>query len=160
MLVSNFVGGTPMVVVRRSAFIEIGGFDETLSALEDYELWLRLAIQNKKFILIKEPLTHYNYITRNTSVSKNIEANRLSLVEIRRKHERHYESLDKEERVEHYLWQKRMFVHKYLLNGQILNAILMQAKVLLFKFSLKDMLGLFVMFLGPKVVFKIKSRLS
>ena len=41
LLVSNFIP-TPAVTVRRSAIIDAGGFDESLS-FDDYDMWLRLS---------------------------------------------------------------------------------------------------------------------
>lgn len=35
---------TPTVLVRRDLFMELGGFDESLSHCEDYDLWIRLAL--------------------------------------------------------------------------------------------------------------------
>ncbi|MEX2108305.1 MAG: glycosyltransferase family A protein [Solirubrobacterales bacterium] len=40
LLERNFVFG--LTTIRRSAFDAVGGFDESLKAAEDYELWLRL----------------------------------------------------------------------------------------------------------------------
>jgi len=40
----NFIT-TPTVVVRREVLERTGGFDERLSAQEDYELWLRIAVK-------------------------------------------------------------------------------------------------------------------
>jgi glycosyltransferase involved in cell wall biosynthesis len=38
---------TPSVVVRRDLLEELGGYDETLRACEDYDLWLRLASRSE-----------------------------------------------------------------------------------------------------------------
>lgn len=38
----NLIGPTSSVAVRRSALISAGLFDEQLSAMQDYELWLRI----------------------------------------------------------------------------------------------------------------------
>ena len=35
---------TPTVLVRRDLFLELGGFDESLSYCEDYDLWIRLSL--------------------------------------------------------------------------------------------------------------------
>ncbi len=43
LLAYNFVA-TPAVLLRRSAFVRIGGFDETLPIAEDQDLWIRLAL--------------------------------------------------------------------------------------------------------------------
>lgn len=41
-------------LIKKTALDEIGYFDETLAYNEDWELWLRFAFANKKFILDKE----------------------------------------------------------------------------------------------------------
>jgi glycosyltransferase involved in cell wall biosynthesis len=43
------------VMIRRSLFEEVGGFDETLPACEDYDLWLRISCRYPVF-LIDTPL--------------------------------------------------------------------------------------------------------
>lgn len=43
------------VMMRRSLFESIGGFDETLPACEDYDLWLRISC-NLPIYLIEQPL--------------------------------------------------------------------------------------------------------
>lgn len=40
---SNVIGGPSSVIVRRSHFAAVGGFDESLALLADWDLWLRLA---------------------------------------------------------------------------------------------------------------------
>lgn len=39
----NIIGPTSSVAVRKSNFFEAGMFDEDLSAMQDYELWIRMA---------------------------------------------------------------------------------------------------------------------
>ncbi len=43
LLTDNVVGETTVGMVRRSAVLETGGFDETLPAAQEMDLWLRLA---------------------------------------------------------------------------------------------------------------------
>lgn len=43
------------VMLRRDVFERAGGFDESLPACEDYDLWLRLA-RREEFGLVREPL--------------------------------------------------------------------------------------------------------
>lgn len=44
------------VVMEKTLFEKYGGFDEELAVCEDYDLWLRMSV-NEKFGLIEEPLT-------------------------------------------------------------------------------------------------------
>ncbi|MBX3144440.1 MAG: glycosyltransferase [Trueperaceae bacterium] len=45
LLTRNGVGTTSAVVCRRSALLEVGGFDETLASRQDIDLYLRLALR-------------------------------------------------------------------------------------------------------------------
>lgn len=44
ILFRNFVGPTSAVAMRAQLFHDLGGFDQQLSALQDYDLWLRLSM--------------------------------------------------------------------------------------------------------------------
>jgi glycosyltransferase involved in cell wall biosynthesis len=44
ILFRNFVGPTSAVAMRRHVFEQVGGFDPELHALQDYDLWIRLAM--------------------------------------------------------------------------------------------------------------------
>ena len=58
----NVIGSTSFPLIRKSAFDEVGGFDENVPALQDMELWLRIA-QKHKVGYVHEPLgTYYFYI--------------------------------------------------------------------------------------------------
>ncbi len=53
-------------IVKRSALLEVGGFDETLRAAEDKDLWLRLARASHHFVAVPETLAvvHRDYRKR------------------------------------------------------------------------------------------------
>jgi glycosyltransferase involved in cell wall biosynthesis len=46
---------TPSVLAKRHLIEKVGGFDETISSAEDYDLWLRLALESE-LALVNEPL--------------------------------------------------------------------------------------------------------
>ena len=58
------------VLVRREAFLALGGFDETreLISVEDYNFWVRLAASQWQMVLCPEPLAYY---TRGVGISSN-----------------------------------------------------------------------------------------
>jgi glycosyltransferase involved in cell wall biosynthesis len=58
LLTHNFIDCGSNILVRRQALLEVGGFDETLPVLEDWELHLRLAAQ-APFVCVPEALVHY-----------------------------------------------------------------------------------------------------
>ncbi|EOV6246656.1 TPA: glycosyltransferase [Vibrio parahaemolyticus] len=43
LAVGNIVGSTSRVGVRKSFFHQVGGFDESLACMQDYDLWIRMA---------------------------------------------------------------------------------------------------------------------
>jgi glycosyltransferase involved in cell wall biosynthesis len=56
LLAGNFIA-TPCVVARRDAIVRVGGFDEGLPQLEDWDLWLRLS-RVGTFVYDPEPAVH------------------------------------------------------------------------------------------------------
>ncbi|MEZ8253000.1 glycosyltransferase family 2 protein [Vibrio splendidus] len=42
LIACNFIGTTSSVAIRKSDFIQSGGFDETLKCFQDYDLWMRI----------------------------------------------------------------------------------------------------------------------
>jgi glycosyltransferase involved in cell wall biosynthesis len=59
--------GFSSVLMRRDLLEKIGGFDETLSDVEDWDLWLRLAAHGFQAQGLTEPLLQYRVHTTNAS---------------------------------------------------------------------------------------------
>jgi glycosyltransferase involved in cell wall biosynthesis len=57
LLRSNFVFCS--AAVRREVLDEVGTFDETMAAAEDYDLWMRLALRGLRMVRVREPLVVY-----------------------------------------------------------------------------------------------------
>lgn len=56
----NLIGSTSFPLIRRSVFDAVGGFDETVPALQDLELWLRIA-KNHPVRYVPEVLGTYHF---------------------------------------------------------------------------------------------------
>jgi glycosyltransferase involved in cell wall biosynthesis len=52
----NCISGGSGVMVRKDVFLELDGFDETLTACEDWDMWVRIG-RKYKFSLVQEPVT-------------------------------------------------------------------------------------------------------
>jgi glycosyltransferase involved in cell wall biosynthesis len=77
---------TSAVVCRRSLLLEAGGFDESLTSAQDYELWLRLA-PNVVPMFIPEVLG--TYVMRSGNISTSSYWRRLlNLLRVRHRHRR------------------------------------------------------------------------
>jgi GT2 family glycosyltransferase len=66
----NFVGTTSSVLISREALQSVGGFDESITQLQDYELLLRLR-RLGKFSGIDSPLVNYYMDKSDKHVSNN-----------------------------------------------------------------------------------------
>ncbi len=65
ILISNFIGTTSTVMVKRDIAIKCGLFDENLCAQQDYDLWIRIC-QKCNVASVPEPLiNYYNYFKTN-----------------------------------------------------------------------------------------------
>lgn len=58
LLCRNFIGSTSFPLIRKSALVEIGGFDTQLQASQDHDVWIRLS-EKYKVDYIQEPLVKY-----------------------------------------------------------------------------------------------------
>ena len=64
-----FPGGTSAQLARREALITLGGFDERLPDLEDWDLWIRLT-EHGPVAAVDEPLTAYRLHSSNKSMDE------------------------------------------------------------------------------------------
>lgn len=68
LILDNFITHSS-VLLRRSALLAVGGYDETLRTTCDWDLWLRMSVAGSRFVGLSDPLTGYRW--RATSNSKN-----------------------------------------------------------------------------------------
>lgn len=73
LLTANLIGTTSVVCVNRDLALAVGGFDETLPALQDWEMWIRLAKGGASFFCLDTPLTRYHFATGERAMSKSID---------------------------------------------------------------------------------------
>ncbi|OCQ96603.1 glycosyl transferase family A [Nostoc sp. MBR 210] len=69
LLVSNFLENGSNPLIYREALIELGGFDESLSAAQDWDMWLRLAA---KYSFVCVPKVQILYRVSANSLSSNL----------------------------------------------------------------------------------------
>lgn len=63
LALSNVIGSTSVGVARRSALIQIGGFDESLPNCEDWDLWFRLS-KLGPVLVVQEVLMDYTFVAQ------------------------------------------------------------------------------------------------
>ena len=79
LLYGNIIGSCSFPLIKKEKIIEVGGFNENMPAMQDYELYLRIVKENI-VEYIHEPLVIY-YSYSGERISRNFEA-RLTALEI------------------------------------------------------------------------------
>ncbi|MGE7205680.1 glycosyltransferase family 2 protein, partial [Sphingomonas sp. NPDC019816] len=69
LLYENTLGGCSAVMIRRSTFDAIGGFDISLPSCQDWDMWLKLQ-RAGRIALCRQPLTQY-YFDGDDRISRN-----------------------------------------------------------------------------------------
>lgn len=68
----NFVGTTSSIMVEKEKFLEVGGFDTAMPAMQDYDLYIRLILNGINVRGLDEPLLRYHIIEGQDAISKKI----------------------------------------------------------------------------------------
>ncbi|WP_082127367.1 glycosyltransferase [Calothrix sp. 336/3] len=106
LLVSNFLENGSNPLIRKSAIIELGGFDEKLNAAQDWDMWLRLS---NKFEFVAVPKVQILYRKSRNSLSSNLHRQEKSSLQVL---EKAYRLSDRD--VQHLRSQSLTNLYKYL----------------------------------------------
>lgn len=153
LLAGNYIGGAPVITIKKDLFESVCGFSEHLRSIEDYHFLLKLAVHNKVNVcFIDEPLTTCFYYTGRTSVSKHIQNLKFSLCYIK----------------EHYVSEKTsrafktnafgMMAHAHLMNLNRLSSyyyLMAFLKSCSFRFFVASLLSL----ISPKLLIFLRTKL-
>ncbi|AFF23789.1 MULTISPECIES: glycosyltransferase family 2 protein [Pasteurella] len=84
LLRANKIGGMPMIAVKKSLFLKVGGLSSYLRALEDYEFLLKL-VSDEDFqpLYVEQALTRCTFHTKRASVSTNTSHTEQAIEEIK-----------------------------------------------------------------------------
>jgi len=158
ILISNCVGGT-QVMVKKAILDEVGGFDEELNALQDYELWMRVC-QLTKVATVEEPcINYYNYRGTNqiSQVTKNYET---SFNNISRKHKKLIDGLNNHDKKRRKNATYLLLANKAMRNSNKKTALKYTLKAFKTKPSVKaTVYGLMALF-DYKVVLKARKLIK
>ncbi|MDP5337298.1 MAG: glycosyltransferase [Nodularia sp. (in: cyanobacteria)] len=69
LIITNFLESGSNPLIRREAVLELGGFDESLPAAQDWDMWLRLAA---RYSFVAVPSVQILYRVSANSVSSNL----------------------------------------------------------------------------------------
>jgi glycosyltransferase involved in cell wall biosynthesis len=160
LLLRNQIGGTSMVCVHRESFLRIGGFDEQMPALQDYEAWLRCAKRGLVFQHVPGALTIYHHVTSAASISKSLDKVDRALARISELYRADYAGLGRaqlRQRDERIAIQR---MQRMLLNDERWRAAGYCLRSSLRLRSVKLMLGVVPALAGLKTTMKIKNAVG
>lgn len=80
LLLTCFVESGSNPLIRRQAFIDVGGFDESLTASQDYDLYLRLA---DRYHFVAVPIPQILYRLSSNSMTANVRRQEVTSVLVR-----------------------------------------------------------------------------
>ncbi len=158
LLSRNEIGGTSMVFVKRDLALEVGGFDKQFIPIEDYEFYLKLAEKKYVFFFYNHPLTNYYLNTKKSSLTKRIEDRNTSMKRIEVKYSDFFNQFDGKKRMQHKIRNLKAKTYIALINRNRFMAFKNQLLVFKTTKSMKDLAFSFAVLLGPRIVFKIRSK--
>lgn len=158
ILLYNMIGSTTTVMVRKTVLEGSGLFDESLGAMQDYDLWVRIC-QIAKVGVVSTPLVnYYNYVSTG-QISANLEKYELAYETLNAKYERLLsEKLAVSELKQKLASQKRALAMKALRNGNGVEARAYFKKSLRCNLELRTILFYLLSFFGHKAMLKIRSH--
>jgi len=107
LLITNFLENGSNPLIGKTALEKVGGFDESLFAAEDIDMWLRLAA-NYEFICVEKPQILYR--TSTTSMSTNLKRQEAATLEVIKR----AFSYPKAEKLQHLKKQSLSHLYQYL----------------------------------------------
>lgn len=157
ILIKNVIGGTPAVMMKRSMFEDVGGFDISLGALQDYDLWVRLCQNTKVGVVSETCVDAYDYFDPE-KISNNCDRYIEAYKNIEVKYQELYRAIlnEKEEKMRKYTFNM-LIAKKGLRNSNKQVAVRYALSALKNKLSLQPILVICLSLFPYSVVLKIKN---
>ncbi|SDK79759.1 Glycosyltransferase, GT2 family [Modicisalibacter muralis] len=160
-LIGNQLGGASMVSAKRDMLLKLGGFDTSLPALEDYEMWMRLAKAGATFHKLSEPLVSYQVTTGKDYLSASMEKFVSSKKIIYSKYRWECSALSLGEQKTMEEANKKHEAYKNLLSGKKMSASWLYLSAFKVRFNVELLLASFFSFFGIRALIlcqKLKSK--
>jgi glycosyltransferase involved in cell wall biosynthesis len=157
MLIKNEIGGTSMVVAKKSILVVAGKFQESMPALQDYELWLRIVSITPNICFLSFSLTNYYHKTHIKSISKSIDDKQKATLFIEKLYKNDYLSLSKKDKKRYEQRKYFSLIYRYLLNKNKYNFFKLYFLYFIKYPSIKNFFVLLAVLINPNILFKAKK---
>lgn len=157
ILLKNCIGSTTTVMVKRDLFDEVGMFDESLPALQDYDMWIRLCQVSKVAVVPTACVDYYNYENSNQiskSTWKYIEAEKI----ITNKYRHLISKLSKSEQKTRKCYFNMLLSKKGMRNNQPSIALKYAVKAIWQKPCKSSVICLIASFIPYKLALKVRQH--
>lgn len=157
ILFHNIISTTSTVCVRKDILLDVGGFDEELPALQDYDLWIRIC---QKYCIygIEEPLINY-YNKR--KLSKQISSNTVNYIEaidyISRKYDKLFSKLSPSEICKREVNNTKLLMNKEMRNNNKWNAFKYAIRIIKLSKKPNTISYIVISILPYKLVLKVRA---
>jgi len=159
IMINNCIGTTSTVLLRKSVLQKSGKFDVELSALQDFDLWIRVC-QHTNVGVVSEPMiNYYNYLGKkqvSAVTKKYIDA----FTYINEKYKAQLINLNERELREKQIAENLLLANKAMRNNEAKLARQYLLKIMKSGFSKKSLAYYLMSFTSYKTVLKIRSKLG
>ncbi|SDZ46632.1 Glycosyltransferase involved in cell wall bisynthesis [Evansella caseinilytica] len=157
ILITNYIGTTSSVMIKGELIKEIGMFDESLKALQDYDLWIRTC-QKTQVAAVAKPLVKYFNYTLNKQISDDINKYENAIEYIDNKYVDLYSIASEEIRKQHQHSMTMLIVNKALRNKNAKMARVYLRNSLLQQPNLKDISMYLLSFFKYETILKLRTK--
>lgn len=158
ILLYNQIGTTSTVVLKTSIVKKVGGFDTSLKALQDYDLWIRIC-QLTKVGVVSEPCINYYNFTGQKQISQNTEKYEEAINEIEAKYSELFDNLTEDEKNIKASNAYTLLATKSMRNKNKRKAVVYSTKAFLKKPSLKKIIYIGLSLFNYKLILKFRKLL-
>ncbi len=156
IMLKNCIGSTTTVMVKKELFDKVGMFDESLPALQDYDMWFRLCQVTKVGVVETPCVEYYNYENSNqisNNTKKYIDAENA----ISKKYKEELSKLSSKEIKQRKSYFQMLISKKGMRNGQIGIAIKYGFKSFIAHPSKSSLICFLASFVPYKITLKIRK---
>lgn len=149
ILITNLIGTTSTVVLRKEILEISGAFDDELKAKQDYDLWIRVCMYCRVDV-VEEPLVKYYFRRGEGQVSDDIEKYESASKRIDEKYSEYIDELDENLKIERQMRNCMSLANRCHRAGRKREARSFMVKALRLKFSFKTLGRLLMTFFDYK----------
>ena len=159
ILLKNCIGSTTTVMVRRELLDLVGGFDEELPALQDYDMWVRIC-QVTKVGVVKLPCVEYYNYESSGQISQNTQKYVAAEALITKKYENLIGQLSDDERKKRRCYFDILLSKKGMRNGQLNIAIRYGVKAFFEKPGKASLICMIAAFIPYKMTMAVQRKVK